>query len=333
LGQSRFRPVPRLRPEFDLCKATGVQLGPDSRIVVMSDHGGVGRALAGRLEKLGAQVLLIHDAPDADTLIRRLEDWKARGPIQGVYWLPALDHEGDAASMDLAGWREAVRVRVKLLYAAMRALYEQVGLRGTFLVSATRLGGLHGYDAAGAVAPLGGCVAGFTKAFEREKSDALVKVVDFELSRKTTALAEVLIEETLWDLGAVEIGCRDGHRWTIGLEEKPLGAEGSGLALGKDTVFLVTGAAGSIVSAITADLAAASGGTFHLLDLAPALVEKEMAVLERAHAALVAMEAVKRAGGAAHYYSVNLLNAAGVAAVMKQVAGTSGRIDVLLHDG
>ena len=41
------------------------------------------------------------------------------------------------------------------------------------------------------------------------------------------------------------------------------------MVLGKDTVFVITGAAGSIVSAITADLAAASGGTFYLLDLTP----------------------------------------------------------------
>jgi len=63
----------------------------------------------------------------------------------------------------------------------------------------------------------------------------------------------------------------------------------------------------------------------------PALVEKEMAVLERAHAALAAIDAVKRAGGVAHYYCVNLLDAAGVAAVMKEIARANGRIDVLLH--
>lgn len=360
-------PVPLIRPALKFCKATGVRLTPDSRVIVMTDQGGVGKALAGRLEKLGAQVLLVSDAPDADTLIRRIEEWKAQGPIQGVYWLPALDHEGDVATMDLAAWREATRVRVKLLYAAMRSLYDHVGPRGTFLVSATRLGGLHGYDEAGAVAPLGGCVTGFTKAFKREKGDALVKVVDFEPSRKTSALSEVLIEETLWDPGAVEIGYKHGHRWSIGLEEKPLSDGMPALALGKDTVFVVTGAAGSIVSAITADLAAASAGTFHLLDLAPkpdpanpdlqrfagdkeglkrdiferlkargervtpVMVEKEMAVLERSHAALVALDAVKQAGGIARYYSVNLLDAAGVAAAMQEIARTSGRIDVLLH--
>ncbi len=360
-------PVPRLRPALEHCKPTGVELTQDSRVVVMSDQGGVGKALAGKLEKLGVRVLFIEDAPESEDMRRRLEEWQAEGPVQGIYWLPALDQEGDIASMDLAEWRKATHARVKLLYTTMRTLYDQVGNRGTFLVSATRLGGLHGYDEAGAFAPLGGGVTGFTKSYKREKNSALVKVVDFEPSRKTTALAEVLIEETLRDDGAVEIGYKQGFRWTIGLEESRLADGAPGLVLGEDSVFLVTGAAGSIVSAITADLAAASGGTFHLLDLAPepdpknpdlarfatdkeglkrdiferikargeratpVQVEKEMAVLERSHAALSAIEAVKRSGGAAHYYSVNLLDAAAVASVMKRIAGTSGRVDVMLH--
>jgi len=360
-------PVPRLRPPLDLCKPTGVLLDEKSRVVIMPDQGGIGKALAGRLEKHGAQVLWIDGAPDMETLLRQIEEWKSAGPIQGVYWLPALDGEGNVAEMTLESWREANRVRVKLLYAVMRSLYEHIGSPGTFLVSATRLGGVHGYDAGGAFAPLGGCVTGFTKAFKREKSDALVKVVDFEPSRKTSALADLLVEETQFDPGAVEIGCKDGHRWTIGLEEISAVDGQAGIPLNKETVFLITGAAGSIVSAITADLAAASGGTFHLLDLAPApdpassdlrrfatdkeglkrdiferlktrgeratpaMVEKELATLERCHAALSAIEAVKRAGGTPHYYSVNLLDAEAVAKVMKTVAETSGRVDVLLH--
>jgi len=360
-------PVPQLRPGLELCKPTGVLLNSKSRILLMSDEGGVGKALAGRLEKLEAEVLLIDDHPDAETLVMRIEEWRTKGPIQGVYWLPALDHEGNVSEMNLETWREATRVRVKLLYAAMRSLYDQGDARATFLVSATRLGGLHGYDEAGAFAPLGGAVSGFTKTYKREKSEALVKVVDFEPSRKTSALADILIDETLRDPGVVEIGYRDGHRWTIGLKEKPTGDGGPGISLGNNTVFLITGAAGSIVSAITADLAAASGGTFYLLDLAPtpdpanpdlqrfttdrenlkrdifdrlktrgeratpAMVEKEMAVLERTHAALAAIGAVKSAGGSVHYYSVNLLDGEAVGKIMKEVAAKSGRIDVLLH--
>ena len=117
-------------------------------------------------------------------------------------------------------------------------------------------------------------------------------------------------------------------------------------------MFLITGAAGSIVSAITADLAAASGGTFYLLDLVPepdpdnpdlerfvtdkdglkrdlfariqargeratpALVEKELAALERAQAARSAIDAVRAAGGTAHYFSVDLTDADAVAKVI-----------------
>ena len=103
--------------------------------------------------------------------------------------------------MDLAAWHEALRVRVKSLYTTMRVLYEQIAAPGTFLVSATRLGGQHGYDEAGAVAPLGGAVVGFTKTYKRERPDALVKAVDFEAERKPAEVAEILIEETLRDPG------------------------------------------------------------------------------------------------------------------------------------
>jgi len=167
-------PVPHLRPSLDLCKPTGVVLNEESRIIVMPDEGGVGKALAARLEEIGTQVLLIEDHPDAEILVKRIEEWKSTGPIQGIYWLPALDHEGSISEMNLQTWREATRIRVKLLFAAMRALYSQIESRGTFLISATRLGGLHGYDEAGAYAPLGGAVSGFTKTYKREKGEAQI---------------------------------------------------------------------------------------------------------------------------------------------------------------
>ncbi len=360
-------PAPRLRPAIEFCKKTGVSLGPGSRIVIMSDLGGVAKALAAHMEGIGAQCLIISDAPEAEVLRQRLEAWKSEGPIQGVYWLPALDPETPVSSMILADWREATRVRVKLLFTAMKTLYAELDQPGAFLVSATRLGGLHGYDESGAFAPLGGGVTGFTKTIKREKREVLVKAVDFEAGASAAAIAGSLVEETLADPGAVEIGYRDGMRWTIGLAEKPAADGNPGMILGKETVFVITGAAGSIVSAITADLAAASGGTFHLLDLVPspdpashdlqrfavdkeglkrdiferlkargeratpAMVEKEMAGLERSRAAMDAIEAVQNAGGTAHYYSVNLLQAGAVAEVMRQVSERSGRVDVLLH--
>ena len=113
-------------------------------------------------------------------------------------------------------------------------------------------------------------MTGFAKAYRRERPDALVKAVDFPVSRKTSALAEVLVDETLRDPGCVEVGHAAGRRWGVGLAERPFpSADEAGEFLGPDPVFVVTGAAGSIVSAITADLAATWRGTFHLLDLTP----------------------------------------------------------------
>ncbi|MGA9860509.1 MAG: SDR family oxidoreductase [Terriglobales bacterium] len=360
-------PVPVLRPELSMCKATGVSLERGRRVVVMVDKGGVAEALAQRLQKAGVEVLRIENAPDAEALGNRLKEFLAAGPVHGVYWLPALDNERNLRDLDLATWHEAVRVRVKLLHGTMRALYEQIAQPGTFLVSATRLGGQHGYDEAGAVAPLGGAVVGFSKAYKRERPDVLVKAVDFEAQRNAEELAGILIEETLRDPGAVEIGYKAGLRWTIGLEEQPAADGQPGLALDENTVFLITGAAGSIVSAITADLAAASGGTFYLLDLVPepaadnpdlkrfasdkeglkrelfariqargeratpALVEKELAALERAQAARSAIDAVLAAGGTPYYFSVNLADADAVEKVIQRVRQRNGHIDVLLH--
>ena len=268
-------PVPALRPAIDLCKPTGVALDEGSRVVVMLDRGGVGKALVNRLEKLGVSTLVVEPGAATADLDAQLKAWLAGGPIQGVYWLPALDVEPNLEDMTLADWRELNRQRVKNLYTAMRALYESVRGPGRFLVSATRLGGLHGYGPEGATAPLGGAVTGFSKAYNIEQGmkpegqGLLVKAVDFEISRKTADPADQLIAETLYDPGAVEIGYHDGLRFAITLVEKAARDGNPGMMLGPETVFAVTGAAGGITSAIVTDLAVASRGVFYLLDLVP----------------------------------------------------------------
>jgi 3-oxoacyl-(acyl-carrier-protein) synthase/NAD(P)-dependent dehydrogenase (short-subunit alcohol dehydrogenase family)/acyl carrier protein len=359
-------PVPVLRPPLSLCKPTKVELTAGARVVVMPDRGGVFRSLSSRLQKRGVEVLAIEGTPSAEALIEQLEAWQTEAPIHGVYWLAALDREAPIGELTPDDWNENVQRRAKLLYSTMRTLYDQVSSAGTFLLAGTRFGGKHGFDEHGASAPLGGAVTGFTKTFKREKPDAAVKVVDFETEAKPSVIAERLIEETLTDPGVCELGYTGDDRWAITarLEE----AEKERVhPLGKDTVFVITGAAGSIVSAIVADLAQASGGTFHLLDLTPepdsddpdlerfrtdreglqrelferlkqsgqkatpVAVQKQLAGLERKHAALAAIEAVEAAGGRAHYHCVNLLDKDAVDSVVESIAGTSKRIDVLVH--
>ncbi|HEX8924363.1 MAG TPA: SDR family NAD(P)-dependent oxidoreductase, partial [Terriglobales bacterium] len=360
-------PLPVLRPPLELCKQTGVKLERGTRVVLMPDNGRVADVLKQRLEARGVEVVQL--LPDAgnEELVKTLTELIARGPIRGVYWLPALDDEGSISSMTIETWHKEMHSRVKLLYTAMRTLYEHIASAGTFLVSATRLGGQHGYGDTGATQPMGGAVVGFTKTYKREQLDITAKAVDFEVECAPSEIADALIAETLRDNGAVEVGYKHGVRWSVALQEISARDGQPGLELNPDTVFVVTGAAGSIVSAITADLANASGGIFYLLDLVPepdpnnpdlnrlttdrealkrelfariqsrgeratpALVERELAALERGRAALDAISAVKNAGGTVHYCSVNLRDADAVAKVIDQIRSEQGRVDVLLH--
>jgi NAD(P)-dependent dehydrogenase (short-subunit alcohol dehydrogenase family) len=368
-GFPRRVPVPALRPALDLCKPTGVTLGANSRVIVMLDRGGVGRALVNRLEKRGVNVLPLDAQQPNETIEAQLRAYLAEGTVHGVYWLPALDTEPGIEELELDSWRELNRQRVKGLYVTMRALYEAISAPGSFLVVATHMGGLHGYGEEGATAPLGGAVTGFAKAYKRERMDVLVKAVDFEASRKAAEPADALIAETLSDPGVVEVGYRDGLRYTVTLEERPAADGQPGMELTTDTVFVVTGAAGGITSAIVGDLAQASAGIFYLLDLVPkpeaddpnialfrsdkealkrklidelratgerptpVMVDKQILAIERAEAALRAIETVQAAGGTAYYHCVNLLDGPTVAAVIDDVRQHCGKIDVLLHAG
>ncbi|MBW2734057.1 MAG: SDR family NAD(P)-dependent oxidoreductase, partial [Deltaproteobacteria bacterium] len=363
------RRVPRavLRPAFKLCQATSVTLAAGKRVMVMADAGGVGTALVEALEKKGVEVVEVDGAPSAEQLTQRLEAALEAGPVHGVYWLPGLDGHAAITELTAESYNEALRVRVKLLYHTMRVLYEQVASQGTFLITATRLGGQHGYGDEPAHAPLGGAVTGFTKAYQRERPGVLVKAVDFAADAGAEAIVPLLLAEAEHDPGVVEVGHLGKERWTVALFEETLSDQPEGMKLDQESIFVVTGAAGSIVSAIVADLAKASGGIFYLLDLTeepdaadadlarftddreglkreiferlkaegkratPKRVDRELAGLERKQAALAAMEAVRAAGGTAHYYSIDLLDGAAVRAVMDEVRQAHGRVDVLLH--
>ncbi|NCC37588.1 MAG: SDR family NAD(P)-dependent oxidoreductase, partial [Chloroflexia bacterium] len=192
----------------------------------------------------------------------------------------------------------------------------------------------------------------------------------FETGRKSVEPAESLIAETLSDPGIVEVGYSDGLRLSVSLEERHAYNGNSGMVLTPETVYLVTGAAGGITSAIIGDLAAAGmGGTFYLLDLTPepdpadehirlfrqdraalkaALIAEAQArgerptpvqidrgimAVERSEAALRVIEVIEAAGGTANYYSLDLRDTAAVSGVIDTIREREGHIDVLLHAG
>jgi malonyl CoA-acyl carrier protein transacylase len=362
-------PVPTLRPAVELCKTTAAHLGARSRALVVSDRGGVGAELSGLLRSRGVDVTEIVDAPSPEGALTRVADW-ANGGLGGIYFLTALDPTPPLWDIEPDAWRDLNQTQIRLLCAIARSTYEMLGTKGAFLISATRLGGLHGYDAEGATSPAGGAVTGFTKAMARERPAAVVKAVDFAQDAESSRIARALIAETERDGDSVEVGYRDGNRFAIAAVEADRAPRRTPVPMNLDAsrVFVVTGGAGAITSAIVLDLVRASRATFHLLDLlptpdaatrreverlstdreglkreiferiketegraTPAQVEKRLFAIERAGAVLDTMRGVEAAGGKAHYHSVDVTALDGVTKAIEAVMAKSGRIDVVLH--
>ena len=96
------------------CVPTGVELGRGSRVVVMRRPAAASARRSPRgsqARRRGADDRRRADAEELEHAARALA---ADGPIDGVYWLPALDDEGPLADLDPADWRDGLHLRVKL---------------------------------------------------------------------------------------------------------------------------------------------------------------------------------------------------------------------------
>ena len=212
-------PVAAARGSTGACRPASPS--PGARVVVMLDEGGVGAALCQAAGGAGATAA----DPRARDLGRAtsgaaLDAWLADGPGRTASTgsprsttratLPDPDGVGRGAA---APGQEPLRRPCGGCGPTARSWSPPPGS-----------GGYHGYDEAGATAPLGGAVTGFAKSYKKERPDALVKAVDFPASRKTAALADLLIEETLRDPGCVEVGRVDGRRFGVAFREVPFTA-------------------------------------------------------------------------------------------------------------
>ncbi len=256
-------PKPYLRPQLDLCVPTQVELSEGKRVLVVESKARIAEPLSRRLAARKIEVLRLNSGVGSAEQMDKISKWLETGPIAGVYFLPALEIEPKLAEMSAADWQKGLEERLYSLYTVMKALPEE-----TFLICATRLGGLHGYSQEGASAPLGGAVSGFAKSVAREREKAFVKVVDFEASATAATIAARLIEETLRDPGALEIGWENDLRYGIATVEESRPAAND-FNLEKGSVFLISGGSGGIIRPIVEDLVKATQGTFYLLDRAP----------------------------------------------------------------
>ncbi|MRR31544.1 beta-ketoacyl synthase, partial [bacterium] len=180
-------PVPVLMPRLDLCDPTGVEL-KNHLVMIVSDHGKVGTALAKKLKAMGADSLLTSAADLAENCKR----WLSTGEIIGAFVLPALDSDPDWMETSFEKWANARKESVETLYELARTLPETA-----VLIGATRMGGYQGLQET--ENPMGGLVSGFIKALRRERPQQLSKVIDFEVGASANAIAETLISEALHD--------------------------------------------------------------------------------------------------------------------------------------
>ena len=346
-----------LRPRLDLCRPSGVILDETSRVVVVADQGKVGDALARKLRGKNVQVLVVSSSHG--DVLEKITGFTAQGRIQGVYFLPALDEEPSLSEMDFQNWQQSLDLRVHLLYRILRAIPGE-----PFLVSATRMGGLHGYSTGGASAPMGGAVSGFTKTLAWERPGSLHKVVDFERGAAASAIAARLLGETLADPGIVEVGWKDDLRFGIALVERPVE---KAVDLAKGSVFIVSGGSAGIIGPVVLDLARKTQGKFYLLsrtplpdahdaDLAairadreafkktlatrlkekgeratPAVIEGKLGLLDRGAATLEVIDAIQKTGAQVEYKVCDVTDPAAALRTVKEIARVEGRVDVFIH--
>ncbi|NOZ88269.1 MAG: SDR family NAD(P)-dependent oxidoreductase, partial [Deltaproteobacteria bacterium] len=360
-------PVPRPRLETKFFRSTLIDIN-GSNIVIAKDDTGIWKELAGLLAERNANIMYLEDKLDEKKMEDTVRSWMDQGKeINGVYWLRGLGQEPNLFDMEPKQWDDLVMSRVKSMHRLMKQLYDQAAGKGFFLISGTRTGGLHGYGEAGSLSSIAGGISGFTKAFSKERPNSLCKVVDFEFQADPMSVARNLVEETLKDKDVMEVGYFNDMRWSIELDQQTLASSNQELHLGKETIFLVTGAAGGITSEIVADLAMHSKGIFYLLDKVdepdpndphlqmlekdrdglrhilfeemktkkerptPKMIEQKIFGLEREMAALKAIKSVQDSGGKAYFKSVDLLDYSSVASAVKEIKEKSGKVEVIIH--
>ena len=357
----RRTPVPSLRPRLDLCIPTGVELGEGLRVLVVESQAKTADALARILSARKVDVLRLSVRLGSEEITTKLNGWLAEGPIAGVYFLPALEVEPKLVEMNIQDWQTGLEDRLYCLFTIMKALPEE-----TFLVCATRLGGLHGFSTEGASAPLGGATSGFAKAVAREREQAFVKIVDFETGATAAVIAARLIEETLQDPGTLEIGWENDLRYGIATVEQPIPTE-STFSLEQGSVFLISGGSGGIIRPIVEDLARFTHGTFYLLDRlplpvaddpdilrlasdreglkselisrltkdgkkpTPVQVEGALFGIERSATTLQTMNLIEQLGGNGHYLACDVTDPALIDEAIQMIKDAEGHIDVFLH--
>ncbi len=350
----RLRSVqPRLITRLDLTESTGQTLDKGKVLILSGKHKAASK-LASVLKARGVDVKQLNQ----NELDEVTQEWLQDANLKGVFNLYGLDEDPAISSAAHKAWQDELSQRLETLLAVAQAMPGDA-----FLISATRMGGQHGFF--NTQNPSGGAYSGFTKAFGLERG-VLAKVVDFEAKAGIAFIANTLVEEALNDPASTEVGREKGLRFSYGLQE--FEQEANQPSFEEGSVFVISGATGGIAEPILMNLASRVRGRFMLLsrtklqDLdertlglmqndkatlrmelmqslsqkmgkkpTPVEVEKEITKLEKSAGIHHLMAEIAKKGSQAHYISCDVADASSVEKAIAEISGLTGHVDYLVH--
>jgi acyl transferase domain-containing protein len=310
--------------------------------------------------------LAVHVTGAGTVAARLVDELVARGVVAGAPGAagngsPSLVVVTDLLAADGEG---GAVVTVSELYARLRPLLLDTAAD---LLVVTPLGGGLGIDPPapvpeGDVVPVGAGVRGLVKTAALEFPDRQVRLVDVDPGADPATLARQLADEVAQAEAPVEVAWLDGVRRSPEAMLRPTAAGPAASPLAPGAVVLVTGGARGITAEVAVALARSSGCRLELVgrsalpetDEDPALaaagdrgglrraliasgMREPRAIEAECHRLLAerevraTMSALAEAGAAVRYHRVDVTDSAALAAVVRSVYESHGRLDGVVH--
>ncbi|MEU8877934.1 SDR family NAD(P)-dependent oxidoreductase [Streptomyces javensis] len=188
-------------------------------------------------------------------LVRR--EPEGPGPVDAVVDLTVGRAYDPDRAASAGSWRRALTETV----TALRGVYddwaaETAADRLCYLAVSYLGGGMGRHPRDGLEQPLGGIWAGLAKTLHREFPNVAARVVDIDLAA-SAELPGIVAAELGRRTGEIEVGHRDGRRYTLTPEDRPVAP--AALTLGPEDTVLISGGGRGIGWELARSLAARHG--------------------------------------------------------------------------
>ena len=261
-------------PSRSLLRITG-------RILITDDELGVAKAVASRLQDMGASAILVRhrqqseqfsgdcygvNLVDPDATLAFVSDLVRSAEITGLLHLLPLGTPGGESFSSIAEFRGELDRNLISLFNLLKALAPSLKAQlegGGIVLAATRMGGSFGIDQDPGV-PIAGGVAGLTKTVAAEWPGIRARVIDFGLQEPEWIAGTLLLEMASED-PHIEVGYTDARRMAVDMVEQELAFQQRTMRMPSGSVVLITGGARGITYEIACEMAARFRPKLHIV--------------------------------------------------------------------